>query len=119
MTTNDFSTLRQTLLQQQATLQAQLAQLRGGNIGRAEASAAHFGGHEDSQAQTATARDTEFALDAHESAELDAIAAALQRMDAGTYGTCIDCGVSIPFKRLQAAPQALRCIHCQARRESP
>lgn len=118
MKAQDIASLQQQLLQQQATISAQLAQLRGGPVGRAEASAAHFAGHEDSQAQTATARDTELALDAHETHELDAIAAALQRITAGTYGACEDCGETIPLARLQAAPQALRCIRCQEKSEA-
>lgn len=33
-----------------------------------------------------TQRDLEFALNEHETAELEAIAAALKRLEAGTYG---------------------------------
>jgi DnaK suppressor protein len=42
---------------------------------------------------------------------------ALRRIDAGTYGTCIDCGEDIPLIRLQARPEATRCVHCQTRHE--
>jgi DnaK suppressor protein len=118
MTPHDLANFKLALLQQRTSLQAQLNQLRGGAAGRVEASAAHFGGHEDSQAQAATARDLEFALDAHESEELDTIAAALQRLADGTYGACVDCSVSIPLARLQATPQALRCIPCQEKFEA-
>lgn len=31
----------------------------------------------------------------------------------GTYGTCRNCGQPIPPDRLQAAPEAVRCINCQ------
>ena len=31
----------------------------------------------------------------------------------GTYGTCRNCGQSIPPERLQAAPEAVRCLDCQ------
>jgi DnaK suppressor protein len=31
----------------------------------------------------------------------------------GTYGTCRDCGREIPPARLQAMPEAVRCIDCQ------
>ena len=43
--------------------------------------------------------------------------AALDRVQAGTYGTCIDCGDDINFERLSAYPTAKRCIICQSRRE--
>ena len=45
--------------------------------------------------------------------ELRAIDAALLRMSAGTYGRCDVCDRPIEWKRLQAAPEALRCIDCQ------
>ena len=41
--------------------------------------------------------------------------ASLRRVDEGTYGVCVDCGVEVPFERLHAAPMALRCIDCQVR----
>ena len=101
------------LLARHATLQAQLAVLRGGPVGRAEASASHFANSEESPAQASTERDLELALDAHESAELAAVNAALQRIELGTYGHCVDCGESIAEARLKATPDAARCIGCQ------
>ncbi len=41
--------------------------------------------------------------------ELMLIDAAFQRMDEGTYGECVDCGMDIPFDRLEAVPFAIRC----------
>lgn len=38
--------------------------------------------------------------------------AALQRMDQGEYGYCIDCGADIATKRLELDPAALKCISC-------
>lgn len=49
--------------------------------------------------------------------ELDDIGAALDRMDSGRYGECIDCGGDIPLARLQVQPAAARCAACQARFE--
>lgn len=112
--TNPF---KNQLLAQRTSLLAQLRSLRGGSVGRVEASVDHFGQTEDSPAQVSTARDLEFALDARESAELDQIEAALQRIEAGTYGQCVDCGVQIPTARLHAAPEAARCVPCQAKTE--
>lgn len=45
--------------------------------------------------------------------ELRDIEDALQRMDAGHYGICQDCGDSIDVKRLTAYPTARRCIDCK------
>ena len=49
--------------------------------------------------------------------EIRDIDAARQRMNAGTYGECIECGSEIGFERLRAYPTAKRCIECQNMRE--
>lgn len=117
MTKLDTAPYQSQLLAQRASLLSQLATLRGGDLTRAEASAEHFAQREDSQAQTLTERELELTLDSRETAELGAVQAALQRITAGTYGECTDCGVHIPPARLQATPEAPRCIHCQEKAE--
>jgi DnaK suppressor protein len=42
---------------------------------------------------------------------------ALRRIDAGTYGTCADCGGGVPQGRLDAKPEAARCVVCQSKRD--
>ena len=49
--------------------------------------------------------------------DLSALGAARQRIKAGTYGTCVDCGEPIGRERLRANPVALRCAECQRARE--
>jgi DnaK suppressor protein len=44
---------------------------------------------------------------------LGAIGSALDRLDAGTYGTCERCGKKISEARLEAIPYASRCISCE------
>jgi DnaK suppressor protein len=117
MTSVDTSAFKTRLLQQRAALLGQLAQLRGGPIGRVQASSEHFVSHEDSTAQTATERELEFALDEHETTELASVDAALARIEAGTYGMCTACGTRIPLRRLNVAPQAARCMPCQENAE--
>ena len=41
--------------------------------------------------------------------------AALARLDDDTYGQCVDCGHEIPEGRLEARPEAARCVACQAK----
>jgi RNA polymerase-binding protein DksA len=41
------------------------------------------------------------------------VEAALQRLDDGTYGTCVECGHPIASERLDALPWASHCIGCQ------
>lgn len=57
------------------------------------------------------------ALDEQGRHELDAIQAALARIDAGTYGRCEICGEMISAARLTARPTARRCVACQERLE--
>jgi DnaK suppressor protein len=42
------------------------------------------------------------------------IDAALARIDAGTYGSCVQCGAAIPEERLELRPFAGRCVTCTA-----
>lgn len=43
------------------------------------------------------------------------LAAARTRLEAGTYGSCESCGQAIPLLRLQARPEARRCMACTER----
>ncbi len=45
---------------------------------------------------------------------LEQIAAALQRVDAGSYGECQECGKPIPSERLDAIPYTPYCVKCAA-----
>jgi DnaK suppressor protein len=42
---------------------------------------------------------------------------ALHRIELGTYGTCADCGKGVPEGRLEAKPEAARCVACQSKRD--
>ena len=44
--------------------------------------------------------------------EIVKISAALQRMDTGDFGICIECGLPIDEGRLKAYPYADECIEC-------
>jgi RNA polymerase-binding protein DksA len=44
---------------------------------------------------------------------LAAVEAALSRLEAGSYGTCVRCGRAIAPERLEAIPWAAHCIDCQ------
>jgi DnaK suppressor protein len=117
MNKQHISAYQQQLAEMRSALLAQIAEQRGGVIGRAEVAAEHFGHPEDSGAQLASERELEFAMGEREMAELAAIDAALARIQSGTYGECTDCGTHIAPARLQATPEAPRCIHCQEKVE--
>ena len=46
--------------------------------------------------------------------QLELVEAALARLEAGTFGTCLRCGNPIAPARLEALPWAAYCIDCQA-----
>ncbi|GII92493.1 TraR/DksA family transcriptional regulator [Sinosporangium siamense] len=46
-----------------------------------------------------------------------AVIAALKRLEEGAYGRCLDCGKLVPEGRLEARPEAARCVQCQSKIE--
>jgi RNA polymerase-binding protein DksA len=48
---------------------------------------------------------------------LKAIEAALERIEHGDYGLCVECGDLISEKRLEAVPAAELCINCKDKKE--
>lgn len=108
----DLQDAREQLEQMRTELDAVLA---GG------APADSDGGERDQGADAAAElAETELAQAEREAAleHRQLVLAALARLDAGTYGTCVDCGGQISEARLQVRPEAARCIECQARAEA-
>jgi RNA polymerase-binding protein DksA len=74
----------------------------------------------DDQADTgakAFERDQEMTLLANARDMLFQTRHALQRIDAGSYGSCENCGGPIGKARLQAFPRATLCVTCKQRQE--
>ena len=53
-------------------------------------------------------------LQTHTSVRLEAILAALARIEDGTYGTCAGCRNPIPYGRLIVMPESTVCLACRA-----
>ena len=51
-------------------------------------------------------------------AQQERVRDALARLDAGSYGKCVDCGRELPDERLEVRPEAERCVDCQQRVEA-
>jgi len=62
-------------------------------------------------------REIDFTLQENSAHVLAAIDAALERLDAGSYGRCESCGREIEPDRLEAIPYATLCIECKRRDE--
>jgi len=63
--------------------------------------------------QNASNRDWAMGNMERDSSRLREVRAALDRMDAGTFGICAGCEEGINPKRLSAVPWAASCIVCQ------
>lgn len=48
---------------------------------------------------------------------LGKINAAIERIEQGVFGECVNCGEDISLKRIQARPMAQLCIDCKAEQE--
>lgn len=117
MNTSDTQLYKNRLLAERSALLTRIAQQRGGLVSRVDMAAEHDVRASDARAQATTEISEEFAMNEHETAELGAIDAALERLAQGLYGQCCDCGIDIPAARLEAWPVALRCIACQTAAE--
>lgn len=78
---------------------------------------AHYDQHPADAASTIVEADRESALIEVAQAQREQVVAALERIDAGTFGRCVDCGTELPDERLDARPEAARCITCQTAAE--
>jgi len=51
-------------------------------------------------------------------AQQERVKAALTRVADGSYGRCVVCGRELPDERLEARPEAERCVDCQQKAEA-
>ncbi|MEV6927525.1 TraR/DksA family transcriptional regulator [Dactylosporangium sp. NPDC051485] len=63
-------------------------------------------------------REQEFALAVSIRNRMEQVERALERLDAGHYGTCEGCRQEIPVARLAAFPSVTLCVGCKSRSES-
>ena len=106
--------LRQLLeaRRKQLTVEMQ-GMMRDVRAGRAEERAAD----EQDVAESYQRSDVDLAVVQMKAETVARIDAALRRVDAGTYGRCVECEDPIAFERLRALPFALRCTSCEQSRE--
>ncbi len=97
--------VRKILEEQKAVLEARLTRIKA-NVRR--------GYNADSGEMAKEMEDQEVvdALGNEATVELGQISQALQRIEAGEYGVCVECGEPISPERLEANPMAELCIDC-------
>lgn len=118
LTAGQHALLEAELQQRQRALRRQLDEHLHGQT-RVERAAERLAQDGDDAPQRAPELEIAAVLTDREQRELDAVAAALQRLARGEYGRCSDCGDDIPFDRLKVEPWAERCVPCATAREKP
>ncbi len=68
---------------------------------------------EDEQAQITHDEFVSLHLNTLDYVQLRMVEEALDRLESGDYGACLNCEEPIPAKRLQAVPWARYCVKCQ------
>lgn len=74
--------------------------------------------HPADRSSDAFEEDVALGLLGNEGHMLDAVEAALARLDAGKFGLCTACGAAIAHERLTAIPYARHCLHCEEMQET-
>ena len=113
----DPSTARTALERRLADLDSATATLEGEGAGESS-ELSHITQHPGDVGTDVADNDREIALLEAGAGTRAEVVAALQRIQDGTYGTCVDCGKPIPDARLEERPEATRCVEDQAKAEA-
>jgi RNA polymerase-binding protein DksA len=116
-TPEEVEAARSELMSEATRLRDELASSEASLVGLMRDSGDGAG---DDQADTGTkniTREHELALAANAREMLDQTERALERLDAGTYGLCENCGDPIGKARMQAFPRATLCVECKQKQE--
>jgi DnaK suppressor protein len=102
-----------------ARLEADLDEISHGRAAQSEATGENaYRDHMADQGTATFEREMDMTFEENERTALDEVKGALERLKAGTYGTCTRCDAEIPAARLEAMPTATLCIQCKAAEES-
>ena len=113
----DLQRLQQQMAQRETELRAEVRRVReeedgvSGEVPREQVE--DFG----EQGEERIRHAVRYAEEERDIEELRDIEDARERIAAGSYGSCADCGRDIPLLRLQAQPTARRCVACQEKFE--
>jgi DnaK suppressor protein len=116
-TAAELTAVRDQLADEAAELRSDIERAESDIASRLTDAAADAGDDQADAGAKTFEREHELAL-THNARELLAQTEhALERMAAGTYGTCESCGEPIGKARLQAFPRAVLCVSCKQREE--
>jgi RNA polymerase-binding protein DksA len=117
--TIDTEHFRQRLLGERARVQEALDYIHEENRGQLEDDREEIqsDNHPGDAATSTFDRELDATLEGNEERLLQAIDAALQRIESGTFGICRSCGKPIDPERLEALPWTTQDIDCKRREE--
>ena len=113
----DTQEARQSLEQMLRELDAATSTLEAEGAGDSS-ELSHVDQHTGDTASELTDADNQNALLENSAEQRAEVEAALQRIEEGTYGVCVDCGQPIPDARLEVRPEAARCVADQEKHEA-
>ena len=118
-TTIDTEHFRKRLLDERKRVQEAIDYLHEENPGsiQDETQDSTADNHPGDMATVTFDRELDYTLEENEGRLLQAIDAALTRMDEGSYGACVSCGQPIGAERLEALPWTTQCIDCKRKEE--
>lgn len=111
----DTERFRKRLLEERSRAQGALDYLHEENPGSIEDEVQQgpSDNHPGDLATITLDREIDYTLEENSENVLSSIDGALERIGAGTYGTCLNCGKPISEDRLAAIPWATHCIDCK------
>ena len=118
-TTIDTEHFRKRLLEERKRVQEAIDYLHEENPGsiQDETQDSTADNHPGDMATVTFDRELDYTLEENEGRLLQAIDAALTRMDDGSYGACVSCGQPIGAERLEALAWTTQCIDCKRKEE--
>lgn len=111
----DYSAARAVLEEDQQKLLRQLTDLGATPDGELRKDLDFGEGFADAAAITAERTEVLGLIDTLKR-HLDAVDAALERIEEGSYGECRNCGTKISPERMEARPISTKCVSCKAAR---
>lgn len=114
--TVDTERFRRLLLEERERVAGAIENLHRDSAGSMEdqtGEETQFDNHLGDTATVTYDREMDYTLEENSEHVLEAIDRALERIEAGTYGTCVRKGEQIAVERLEALPWAELCIDCK------
>lgn len=110
----DYAAVEEKLASERVELQRQIAEIEARYSGEEKTDQRD----DEGEPETVTyERERDLSLLDNSQDLLDQVERALEKIQAGTYGKCANCGKSIEAARLKALPHASLCISCKREEE--